>query len=233
MKKTIIIVIIIWITALQIFAQNKSKPYGFWSANVEYLISSNNKNMKGNKPLFAGNGFNTGIGYRWGDRLGFASKASYISGQNSNSSIETFAKTLVSNPFTYKINGLQKNWSQMNLAIGPSIMIGKNHYRGEINAVGGIVLNKKTTISIDKYDGNLKLATVYNAEQKGIMPFWEIGARYWVAKLSKNIGLDLKGGFGSNGGTIGLSFRDIRGCYRCRCCRICPDGCPPPPKGGK
>ena len=171
--------------------------------------------------MFVGNGFNTGFGYRWGDKWGLTGKVAFTVGQTNEKRIETFAKTLVSSPFIYKVNGKQKVWSQINVAIGPSLMFGKNN-KGEIYTIGGIGLNKQNSITIDKYDGNVKLATVFNSEQKKISPFWEIGASYKLIQKGL-IGLNLIGIVGSNGGTIGLSMRICHGCegLNCKCCGNC------------
>ena len=205
--------------------------WGIVSVEVGYLLSANKTNTKTNKPLFAGNGVNAGIAYRWGDRWGIAGKTAYTGGKTDEASMQAFAKTLVSSQNTYKINGGKRNWSQINVAVGPSVMLGKKHYRGEINAIGGVGFGKKNTLTIDKYDAQTKVGTVYTGKQKSVVPFWEVGAKYLVAKVGKNLGMSLKGSYGSNGGTIGVSFA-IYSCWACQCCKFCPFGCPPP-KGSK
>ena len=177
------------------------RGYGILSADVGYLISTNNTNNKDNKPLFAGNGQSAGITYRWGGRYGIYATVAYQGGKTDETSMYAFAKTLVSSPFTYKITGWQKTWSRINVAVGPSIFLDKNN-KAELAVVGGVGFGKESTLIIDKYDAQTKVGTVYNITQKSVMPFWEIGARYRVYKR-----VSLKSSFGSNGASAGVQVQ--------------------------
>ena len=233
--KKIITTIAILIIALHtnLHAQQNTKPvknYGFPSLDLGFVASTNAKNTNAGRPLFAGNGATAGIGYRWGDRWGVTGKIAYASGKTNEVNVQTFAKTLVSSPFIYKINGWQKQWSQVVIAAGPSFMFGKNKLLGEVFIKGGIVTGNKSELTIDKYDGNIKLSTVYTGVKKSVNPYWEMGASYKVAKISKRIVMSINGGYGSNGGTIGIAFHNMRQCCM-DCCRLCPCPPPKPPKG--
>ena len=175
--------------------------YGILSAEVGYLISTNNTNTKDNKPLFAGNGQSAGICYRWGRKYGIYSTLAYQGGKTDETSMYAFAETLVESPFTYKITGWQKTWSRFNFAVGPSIFI-DNKNKIELTAVGGIGFGKESSLTIDEYDAQTKVGTVYNVTQKSVIAFWDIGVRYRVYKR-----ISVKGSFGSNGATAGVQVQ--------------------------
>lgn len=227
MKKIILFFIVVTAT-MQIHAQTAAKGsgtvvrggFGIWSFDIGYLASGNAKNYKESKPLFASNGYAAALNYRWGDRYGIAGKASYTGGKTSEKNAQTYASSLVTTPFTAKIAGLKTNWSQFNIAAGPSVMLGKN-FKGEISAVGGVGFGSGNTVTIDKYDAQTKVGTIFTATEKKVKPFWEVGVGYQVADISKRSALGIKASYGANGGIIGLVLQiadsDCHNviCYRC------------------
>jgi hypothetical protein len=214
-------------------AQTKQKPFGSWSAELGYLISTNNTNTKNTKPLFASNGINAALNYRWGKTLGIKTSLGFNGGKTNDKEILSFAKTFGGNGFT-AISSFSKSWNQMNLLVGPSVLLGKRG-RLELNLQGGMgYMLSANNLKIDLYDATTFAKNVFNVESKSITPMWNIGGSYYLNKLSKNVAMKINAGFGSNGGTIGIALMDTRGCMLCLCCRFCPMGCPTTPtKGNK
>lgn len=211
MKKILSIVVMAF-AALQPQAQSTAKGgtvirggYGIWSADIGYLVSANAKNSKESKPLWAGNGYAASLNYRWGDRFGIAGKAGYSGGKTNEKNAQAFASSLVTSPFTAKVSGLKTNWSQVNVAAGPSLLFGKNH-EGEINAVGGIGFGSGNKVSIDKYDAQTKVGTIFTATEKKIKPYWEVETKYQVAKIGKG-GICVRASYGTYGAAAGLAYR--------------------------
>ncbi len=229
--KKILTIITITILAFQVNAQTANKSnrkgnsFGYWSADVGYLLSGNATNNKENKSLFTGNGYSVGLGYRYGDRWGIGAKAAYTGGSTNENNVNDFARTLVQEPFVYKISGSINNWSQFNFAAGPSVFLDKN-YKFEVSAVGGISTGSARNIKIDRYDTDVYLNTVYEANEKSVKPFWEVGASYSFAKIAKRTVMGIKGSYGSNGGTIGVIFSiNEQDCWNSPCFRCQGRGC--------
>ena len=61
---------------------------------------------------------------------------------------------------------------------------------------------KESSLTIDEYDAQTKVGTVYNVTQKSVIAFWDIGVRYRVYKR-----ISVKGSFGSNGATAGVQVQ--------------------------
>ncbi|POS00750.1 outer membrane protein with beta-barrel domain [Flavobacterium croceum DSM 17960] len=220
MKKSISI-LVICILSINLNAQTKKekeKPFGSWSAEIGYLISTNSTNTKDTKPLFAGNGLNAGVNYRWGNTLGIKSTLGFNGGKTNEKEIVSFAKTFEGNGFT-AISSYSKSWSQFNFAAGPSIFLGKN-YKGEISVLGGVRMGSERNIKIDLYDAAVFYKNVYNVTEKKVKPFWEVGASYQVANI-KNIGFGIKGSYGSNGVSFGIVAWDWMACCAVKC-KACP-----------
>jgi hypothetical protein len=209
-------------------AQTKQKAFGSWSAELGYLISTNSTNTKNTKPLFASNGINAGVNYRWGSTLGIKISLGFNGGKTNDKEILSVAKTFGGNGFT-AISSFSKSWNQMNVLVGPSLQFGKGG-RIEANIQAGIgyfLGNNK--LKIDLYDVNTFVKNVYNKESKNIVPLWNISANY-IPKIifKKNIGLKIFAGFGSNGGTIGVGISSF--CVQCCCIKHDPNCCSNLPK---
>lgn len=221
MKTKITIVVMLLVTFLS-FAQKKWEPYHQLSLDAGYTFSSLKENQNPNQPLFAGNGVNFGVGHRWGDNIGIASRIGFMTGSIDQAGIQSITEKWPTPP-RYLPNPKEKNYSQISLMTGPSIKLGKKH-QFEINALGGIGFNPSpNTIRVDSYEQDVFLETVYEAKDKSVVGMWQVNASYKLALLSKTgKWLRIVGGYGSNGATIGLAVnladRDCRGmlCYRCQ-----------------
>jgi hypothetical protein len=194
--------------ALQVNAQSAKKDdirvrggFGIWGFDAGFLGSANAKNSKDSKPLWAGNGYSAGLAYRYGDRWGITGRAGYAGGKTNTINAQTYANTLVSSPYTAKIAGLKSNWSQLNIASGPSVLLGKK-YQAEVNATGGISISSARTIRIDRYDAQTFVNTVFEATEKKIKPYWEVAAAYQLPFGKGRMGL--KAAYGNNGVSVGL-----------------------------
>ena len=216
MKKLFSIITII-IAALQVNAQSTttdSGADGFFTFDAGYLSSTNKTNSDISKPLFAGDGITAGIAYRYGYRLAppyrsgrrgaLMGKISYTGGKTDENALNSFSQSLVTKPYSAVVAGNESNWSRINVVAGPSIGLGKN-YRTEIAVLGGIAYNPNpNSVSIDKYDSKSKVGSAYGVTENKITPYWEVNASYRVTRIG-NIGLGLKGSYGSNGAAVGVT----------------------------
>jgi hypothetical protein len=187
-----------------------SKSFGILSFDAGYLASTNAKNAKESKPLWAGSGVALRVNYRYGGTVGVVGSVGYAGGSRNEENLNEFASTFNTGPWVYKTSGFTKTWSQVNFAAGPSILLGKK-YQGELNAVVGVSMGSESNIKIDLYDAAVFYKNVYNAKEKSTKLFWEVGGSYRIVALSNKLGLSLKGSYGANGGTVGVSISSYLG----------------------
>lgn len=220
------------------FAQKKWEPYHQFSLDAGYTFSSLKENQNPSRPLFAGNGVNFGIGHRWGDTWGIASRIGFSTGSLDDDGVASITARRKRPPYYIPIPDPPGSisWSQISVMTGPSIRLGKKH-QFEFNAMAGIGINPSPNyIRVDAYEQDLFLETVYEAKDKSVVGMWQVNASYKLALLSKTgKWLRIIGGYGSNGATIGLAVniadqdcRDIA-CYRCQGVG-CTGDMPTPPK---
>ena len=237
MKTKITLIVMLLVTAMS-FAQKKWEPYHQFSLDAGYTFSSLKENSNPNRLLFAGNGVNFGIGHRWGDTWGIASRIGFSTGSLDNDGIESITARLKRPPVYIPIPPKDKSkiYSQISVMTGPSIRLGKKH-QFEFNAMAGISINPSPNyIRVDAYDQDVFLYTVYEAKDKSVVPMWQVNTSYKLALLSKKgKWLRILAGYGSNGASIGLGIniadqdcRDIA-CYRCQGAG-CTGDMPTPPK---
>lgn len=222
MKTKITILVMLFVTAMS-FAQKKWEPYHQFSMDAGYTFSSLKENQNPSRPLFAGDGANFGVGHRWGDTWGIASRIGFTTGSVDQAGIQSVTAKLPIPPI-YLPNSKDKNYSQISVMTGPSIRLGKKH-QFEFNAMAGIGINPSpNNIRIDAYEQqDIFIETVYEAKDKSIVGLWQVNASYKLALLSKTgKWLRIIGGYGSNGASIGLAVniadQDCHGmlCYRCQ-----------------
>lgn len=227
----------LFVTAMS-FAQKKWEPYHQFSLDAGYTFSSLKENQNPSRPLFAGNGINFGIGHRWGDTWGIASRIGFSTGSLDDDGVASITARRKRPPYYIPIPDPPGSisWSQISVMTGPSIRLGKKH-QFEFNAMAGIGINPSPNyIRVDAYEQDLFLETVYEAKDKSVVGMWQVNASYKLALLSKTgKWLRIIGGYGSNGATIGLAVniadqdcRDIA-CYRCQGVG-CTGDMPTPPK---
>jgi Outer membrane protein beta-barrel domain len=207
-------------------AQTKQKAFGSWSAELGYLISTNSTNTKNTKPLFASNGINAGVNYRWGKTLGIKTTLGFNGGKTNAKEILSFAKTFERNGFT-AISNFNKSWNQLNFMMGPSYIIDRKG-RLILSGLFGIGYNLGTSnLNIDLYDANTFVKNTYSSKSNNVTPIWGVEGSYGLFKINNKFRCDVKMGFGTNGGTVGIVLSDIIRCCM-ECCRLCM--CPPPSK---
>jgi len=214
MKTKITIIVMLFATAMS-FAQKKWEPYHQFSLDAGYTFSSLKGNSNPNRILFAGDGVNFGVGHRWGDTWGIASRIGFSTGKLDENGITGRRKTP---PRYIPIPDPpgSVSWSQISVMTGPSIRLGKKH-QFEFNAMAGIGINPSPNyIRVDAYEQDLFLETVYEAKDKSVVGIWQVNASYKLALLSKKgIWLNVIGGYGGNGMTIGasadFSFKNLLG----------------------
>ncbi|MBL7772757.1 MAG: outer membrane beta-barrel protein [Chitinophagaceae bacterium] len=207
----------------------KQQPFGSWSADLGYLISTNSTNTKNTKPIFGGNGINAGVNYRWGKTLGIKTTLGFNGGKTNEKEILSFAKTFETNGLT-AVSSYSKSWNQLNLLVGPSYIIGK---QGRLIFSGqfGIGYNLNSSdLKVDLFDANTFVKNAFSTKSKNLIPLWKIEGSYGLFKINNRFRCDVNAGVGTNGGTVGIAFSDIIRCCL-ECCRLCM--CPPPPKGNK
>lgn len=224
MKTKITIVVMLLVTVMS-FAQKKWEPYHQFSLDAGYTFSSLKENQNPNQTLFAGNGVNFGIGHRWGDTWGIASRVGFSTGSLDDDGVASITARRKRPPFYIPVPDPPGSisWSQISVMTGPSIRLGKKH-QFEFNAMAGIGINPSPNyIRVDAYEQDLFLETVYEAKDKSVVGMWQVNASYKLALLSKTgKWLRIIGGYGSNGASIGLAVniadQDCRGmlCFRCR-----------------
>lgn len=215
MKQFKILIIALLFVQIQVYSQTNQKPFGSWSADLGYLISTNSNNTKNTKPLFAGNGINAGVNYRWGSTLGIKTTLGFNGGKTNDKEILSFAKSFEGNGFT-SVSSYSKSWNQINVLVGPSLQFGKGG-RIEANIQAGIgYFLGNNIVKVDLYDANTFVKNAYSMENKNIVPLWNISANY-IPKIifKKNMALKIFAGFGSNGGTIGVGISSF--CVQCCC----------------
>jgi hypothetical protein len=207
MKTKITLIVMLLVTALS-FAQKKWEPYHQFSLDAGYTFSSLKENSNPNRLLFAGNGVNFGLGHRWGDTWGIASRIGFSTGSLDNDGIESITARLKRPPVYIPIPPKDKSkiYSQISVMTGPSIRLGKKH-QFEFNAMAGIGINPSPNyIRVDAYDQDVFLYTIYEAKDKSVVPMWQVSAKSNVIKLSKNSFLGISAGYGSNGLNVGVSY---------------------------
>jgi len=227
----------LFVTAMS-FAQKKWEPYHQFSLDAGYTFSSLKENQNPSRLLFAGNGVNFGIGHRWGDTWGIASRIGFSTGSLDDDGVASITRKRKTPPRYIPIPDPPGSisWSQISVMTGPSIRLGKKH-QFEFNAMAGIGINPSPNyIRVDAYEQDLFLETVYEAKDKSVVGMWQVNASYKLALLSKTgKWLRIIGGYGSNGATIGLAIniadQDCHGapCYRCQGAG-CTGDMPTPPK---
>lgn len=204
MRTKFTIIVMLFITAMS-FAQKKWEPYHQLSLDAGYTFSSLTENKNPNQLLFAGNGVNFGVGHRWGDNLGIASRLGFMTGSIDQGGIQSITEKWPTPP-RYLPNPKEKNYSQISLMTGPSIRLGKKH-QFEFNAMAGIGINPSpNTVKVDAYDQDVYLNTVYEAKDKSVVAMWQVNAKSNIIKLSKNSTLGISAGYGNRGISIGITY---------------------------
>ncbi len=197
----------LFVTAMS-FAQKKWEPYHQFSLDAGYTFSSLKENQNPSRPLFAGDGVNFGVGHRFGDTWGIASRIGFSTGSLDDDGVENITARLKKPPFYIPIPDPpgSLSWSQISVMTGPSIRLGKKH-QFEFNAMAGIGINPSTNyVRVDAYEQNLFLETVYEAKDKSVVGMWQVNAKSNVIKLTKNSFLGISAGYGSNGLSVGVSY---------------------------
>jgi len=195
------------VTAMS-FAQKKWEPYHQFSLDAGYTFSSLKENQNPSRPLFAGNGVNFGIGHRWGDTWGIASRIGFSTGSLDDDGVASITARRKRPPYYIPIPDPPGSisWSQISVMTGPSIRLGKKH-QFEFNAMAGIGINPSPNyIRVDAYEQDLFLETVYEAKDKSVVGMWQVNAKSNVIKLTKNSFLGISAGYGSNGLSVGVSY---------------------------
>lgn len=190
------------------FAQKKWEPYHQFSLDAGYTFSSLKENQNPSRPLFAGNGVNFGIGHRWGDTWGIASRIGFSTGSLDDDGVASITARRKRPPYYIPIPDPPGSisWSQISVMTGPSIRLGKKH-QFEFNAMAGIGINPSPNyIRVDAYEQDLFLETVYEAKDKSVVGMWQVNAKSNVIKLTKNSFLGISAGYGSNGLSVGVSY---------------------------
>lgn len=203
--------------------------FGMLSFDLGYLISSNSKNENESKALFAGNGIDARVNYRYGKKIGIIGTLGYLSGSTDVTEINIFSKKLEENGFRIVTTGIQKRYTQFLIAVGPSILLGPKR-KLEFYTKGGINYQAtSSSLKIDLYDANVFVKNLYTAKINSLLPFWEAGGTYKVGNI-KRTGVSFFGKYGSNGITVGvnIALQDCRGapCFKCHNPGCCPDWCP-------
>lgn len=197
----------LFVTAMS-FAQKKWEPYHQFSLDAGYTFSSLKENQNPSRPLFAGNGVNFGVGHRWGDTWGIASRIGFSTGSLDDDGVANITARRKRPPFYIPIPDPPGSisWSQISVMTGPSIRLGKKH-QFEFNAMAGIGINPSPNyVRVDAYEQDLFLETVYEAKDKSVVGMWQVNAKSNVIKLTKNSFLGISAGYGSNGLSIGVSY---------------------------
>lgn len=197
----------LFVTAMS-FAQKKWEPYHQFSLDAGYTFSSLKENQNPSRPLFAGNGVNFGIGHRWGDTWGIASRIGFSTGSLDDDGVASITARRKKPPYYIPIPDPPGSisWSQISVMTGPSIRLGKKHQL-EFNAMAGIGINPSPNyIRVDAYEQDLFLETVYEAKDKSVVGMWQVNAKSNVIKLTKNSFLGISAGYGSNGLSVGVSY---------------------------
>ena len=190
------------------FAQKKWEPYHQFSLDAGYTFSSLKENQNPSRLLFAGNGVNFGIGHRWGDTWGIASRIGFSTGSLDDDGVASITARRKRPPFYIPIPDPPGSisWSQISVMTGPSIRLGKKH-QFEFNAMAGIGINPSPNyVRVDAYEQDLFLETVYEAKDKSVVGMWQVNAKANVIKLTKNSSLGISAGYGSNGLSVGVSY---------------------------
>jgi hypothetical protein len=226
----IVIILMLFVTAMS-FAQKKWEPYHQFSLDAGYTFSSLKENQNPSRLLFAGNGVNFGVGHRWGDTWGIASRIGFTTGSLDDDGIENVTARLKRPPvyIPYPPKDKSKIFSQISVMTGPSIRLGKKH-QFEFNAMVGIGINPSPNyIRVDAYDQDIFLNTVYEAKDKSIVGMWEVNTSYKLALLSKKgKWIRILARYGSNGASIGLSVNIAdQDCHGAMCERCPGVGCIP------
>lgn len=216
MKTKITILVMLFVTAMS-FAQKKWEPYHQFSFDAGYTFSSLKENQNPNRLLFAGDGVNFGIGHRWGDTWGIASRIGFSTGTIDEDGIRSITAKLPIPPI-YIPNPRDKNWSQISVMTGPSIKLGKKH-QFELNAMAGIGINPSpNNIRIDAYEQqDIFIETVYEAKDKSIVGLWQVDAKMRAFFIPKLGSFHFTAGYGSNGATLGIATVICIGapCFKC------------------
>jgi len=116
----------LFVTAMS-FAQKKWEPYHQFTLDAGYTFSSLKENQNPNQPLFAGNGVNFGVGHRWGDTWGIASRIGFSTGSLDDDGVASITRRRKTPPRYIPIPDPPGSisWSQISVMTGPSIRLGK------------------------------------------------------------------------------------------------------------
>jgi hypothetical protein len=210
MKKIILILIIINISIINIHAQNANRQ-SIKNLSVDLGIAlpiqkntSNTQNI-----LFQGNGGSVGGNFKitWPKppypQPGIIGSTLFNFGKVNVSDIESFATTLIPNPFKAKITQKSKSWSQLQVMAGPLIELSNNGKGLILEAQAGVAFNlSSNTIKIDQYDANTFMKTVYEKKENSTSLAWKVGANIPIVPK-----LHLVLGYGSNGGNAALRIK--------------------------
>lgn len=213
----------LFVTAMS-FAQKKWEPYHQFSLDAGYTFSSLKENQNPSRPLFAGNGVNFGIGHRWGDTWGIASRIGFSTGSLDDDGVASITARRKRPPYYIPIPDPPGSisWSQISVMTGPSIRLGKKH-QFEFNAMAGIGINPSPNyIRVDAYEQDLFLETVYEAKDKSVVGMWQVNASVRAFAVPKLGSLYLTAGYGTNGGMLGIAAQV---CWGAPCCRCPGAGC--------
>lgn len=203
------------------FAQKKWEPYHQFSLDAGYTFSSLKENQNPNRLLFAGDGINFGVGHRWGDTWGIASRIGFTTGSVDDDGIKSITAKLPIPPIYIPIPR-DNNYSQISVMTGPSIRLGKKH-QFEFNAMAGIGINPSpNTIRVDAYEQDLFLETVYEAKDKSVVRMWQVNVSAKTFEIPKIGSINLNAGYGSSGATVGIIAQV---CWGAPCCRCQGPGC--------
>lgn len=207
MKTRISIIGMLLLVTTISFAQRAAQTYNQFSFDAGYTFSSLKENDNPNRPLFAGDGINLGIGHRWGDRWGIASRVGFTTGSVSQSGLQNSVDGWRPIPPSYRSEQTKSNWSQLSVMTGPSIQFGKKR-QFELSAMGGIGYNPSpNTIKIIAYEQeDIVLGTVYEEKEKSVVGMWQVNAKSNLIKLNKSGFLSINAGYGSNGLSVGVSY---------------------------
>lgn len=217
MKKTIFIAFLI----ASIGTTNAQVSLGY-----SYILSSQKSNVSPSNTLFGGDGHSLRLGIAWdpfvkrkattqteklAPRLGLAFGLSYQFGKTSQDDLTSFAKSQTA-PLGYKIGQSSTDWKQFVVMGGPILRLGKRNnglLPFEISAeVGAAFKLVPRQITIDKTDGQAVTSRVFDKTDNNSIFAWQMKASLPVFGLGKRINCCLEAGFGFNGGTVGISFKD-------------------------
>jgi hypothetical protein len=222
MKKTFLAVMITFIAFNTQAQKVKASKTGVGiQVGYNYILSSQKNNTKAGNTIFAGNGNEIAMDFiiasngttensntrkrrprylNMVPRGGCILRPSISFGSSSTSNANEYASTFVKTPFTYKIDGITKNWQEIGFMVGPSVMFPSGFL---ISATAGAAYNFSRKITINKYDNQTFVSTVFQQETKTVTFNWQANVVYYVPVSNKfSVGLQL--GYSKNGGKGGV-----------------------------